>query len=285
MQARRRVGYGLRVVATVVMFAVLVTRVHFTSFVPHWDIARRPAAHRRARGHLRRHRPGVAAVAAGAVRLLIFRTGCRSFSRPTWRRCSSATSCPPPSAGDVLRVRRISSENGETPRTFASVVLERLTGWVVLPLFTLAALVINPTLMHQPGGDRRRPRRHHRVARHPRPARSPCSPRPAIRASAAAWPPTPAGGGSRAPSTWGSPRFRQPAAGCARGPGGRHGLPAGRVAAAFLAGRATGLPRRLDRVHGVHAGGRHRPGAALPDHRWARAARGRTGAVPRARSG
>src|SRR5205807_8821865 len=33
-------------------------------------------------------------------------------------------------AGDVLRVTRISSDNGETPRTFASVVLERLTGWV-----------------------------------------------------------------------------------------------------------------------------------------------------------
>jgi glycosyltransferase 2 family protein len=33
-------------------------------------------------------------------------------------------------------------------------VLERLTGWAVLPLITLAALVINPTLLHLPGGAR-----------------------------------------------------------------------------------------------------------------------------------
>ena len=32
--------------------------------------------------------------------------------------------------GDVLRVARLSRDTGETPRTFASVVLERLTaGW------------------------------------------------------------------------------------------------------------------------------------------------------------
>ena len=35
--------------------------------------------------------------------------------------------------GDVLRVARLSRETGETPKTFASVVLERLTGWLVLP--------------------------------------------------------------------------------------------------------------------------------------------------------
>ena len=48
--------------------------------------------------------------------------------------------------GDVLRVTRLSSETGEAPRTFASVVLERLTGWVVLPLITLIAFAINPGL-------------------------------------------------------------------------------------------------------------------------------------------
>ncbi len=57
-------------------------------------------------------------------------------------------------AGDALRVSRISSDTGEAPRTFASVVLERLTGWAVLPMLTLVALVINPTLLHLPGGDR-----------------------------------------------------------------------------------------------------------------------------------
>lgn len=48
--------------------------------------------------------------------------------------------------GDVLRVSRLARDTGEAPSTFASVVLERLTGWVVLPLITLTALVINPGL-------------------------------------------------------------------------------------------------------------------------------------------
>lgn len=48
--------------------------------------------------------------------------------------------------GDVLRVSRLSRENGDTPDTFASVVLERLTGWLVLPLITLFGLLVNPGL-------------------------------------------------------------------------------------------------------------------------------------------
>jgi uncharacterized membrane protein YbhN (UPF0104 family) len=49
--------------------------------------------------------------------------------------------------GDVLRVSRLSASNGEAPRTFASVVLERLTGWLVLPLISLMGLFGNPTLL------------------------------------------------------------------------------------------------------------------------------------------
>lgn len=48
--------------------------------------------------------------------------------------------------GDVLRVRRLGRRLGDVPRCFASVVIERLTGWVVLPLLTLSALAINPGL-------------------------------------------------------------------------------------------------------------------------------------------
>lgn len=48
--------------------------------------------------------------------------------------------------GDVLRVSRLSKDNGDVPDTFASVVLERLTGWLVLPLITMFALLINPGL-------------------------------------------------------------------------------------------------------------------------------------------
>lgn len=52
--------------------------------------------------------------------------------------------------GDVLRVSRLSAINGERPRSFASVVLERLTGWVVLPVISLVTLVINPGLLRPP---------------------------------------------------------------------------------------------------------------------------------------
>lgn len=48
--------------------------------------------------------------------------------------------------GDALRVGRLSKETGEGPIAFASVVLERLTGWLVLPVITLAGLAVNPGL-------------------------------------------------------------------------------------------------------------------------------------------
>jgi uncharacterized protein (TIRG00374 family) len=48
--------------------------------------------------------------------------------------------------GDVLRVSRLSKDNGETTTSFASVVLERLTGWLVLPVITLVGFIVNPGL-------------------------------------------------------------------------------------------------------------------------------------------
>jgi uncharacterized membrane protein YbhN (UPF0104 family) len=50
--------------------------------------------------------------------------------------------------GDVLRVSRLSKDTGETPKTFASVVLERLTGWIVLPLISVGGFLVNPPLQH-----------------------------------------------------------------------------------------------------------------------------------------
>lgn len=52
--------------------------------------------------------------------------------------------------GDVLRVSRLSATNGETPRTFASVVLERLSGWLVLPVISLVTFAVNPGLLQAP---------------------------------------------------------------------------------------------------------------------------------------
>ncbi len=48
--------------------------------------------------------------------------------------------------GDVLRASRLSASTGRTPAAVASIVLERLTGWLVLPVLTLTALLVNPGL-------------------------------------------------------------------------------------------------------------------------------------------
>ncbi len=50
--------------------------------------------------------------------------------------------------GDVLRVNRLSNDTGEAPSSFASVVLERLTGWLVLPIISVAGFLLNPALRH-----------------------------------------------------------------------------------------------------------------------------------------
>jgi uncharacterized membrane protein YbhN (UPF0104 family) len=50
--------------------------------------------------------------------------------------------------GDVLRVARLSAANGQRHTSVASVVVERLTGFLVLPFITLVALFGNPTLLH-----------------------------------------------------------------------------------------------------------------------------------------
>jgi uncharacterized membrane protein YbhN (UPF0104 family) len=54
--------------------------------------------------------------------------------------------------GDVLRVGRLGRDCGDRPGAFASVVIERLTGWLVLPVLTLTALVADRGLLGPAGG-------------------------------------------------------------------------------------------------------------------------------------
>lgn len=48
--------------------------------------------------------------------------------------------------GDIVRVSRLGSDISDYPRAFASVTIERLTGWLVLPLISLTALAVQPRL-------------------------------------------------------------------------------------------------------------------------------------------
>ncbi|MBV9412220.1 MAG: flippase-like domain-containing protein [Acidimicrobiia bacterium] len=50
--------------------------------------------------------------------------------------------------GDVVRVSRLSATTGDPPGSFASVILERISGWVILPLLTFAGLAIHPSLLN-----------------------------------------------------------------------------------------------------------------------------------------
>lgn len=54
--------------------------------------------------------------------------------------------------GDVLRINRLGRISGSQASAFATVIIERLTGWVVLPLLTLLALVLQPSLLNHSGG-------------------------------------------------------------------------------------------------------------------------------------
>lgn len=48
--------------------------------------------------------------------------------------------------GDVLRVSRLSRDSGDGPVSFTSVVFERLSGWLVLPIITFLGFLVNPGL-------------------------------------------------------------------------------------------------------------------------------------------
>ena len=48
--------------------------------------------------------------------------------------------------GDVLRMTRLASDTDDGPHSFASVLLERLSGWIVLPVFTLVGLALDEEL-------------------------------------------------------------------------------------------------------------------------------------------
>ena len=53
--------------------------------------------------------------------------------------------------GDVVRVARLGRDLDDWPISFASVALERLTGWLVLPAISLAAIALSAEFRHLGG--------------------------------------------------------------------------------------------------------------------------------------
>ena len=135
----------LRITVSTAMLGVLLTRVHLSSLLPTWNARTATLL-------------GAAlAVTLGGIvlstlrwqqvlRTLGLRAGTRTLLSHYLAGLFVGNFLPSTIGGDVLRVTRLAAANGESPGTFASVVLERLTGWLVLPLITLVGLVVNPGL-------------------------------------------------------------------------------------------------------------------------------------------
>lgn len=143
----KSMGPAVRIVASMAMLAVLISRLHLSGLIP-------------SNHH--------SAVAFLVVALVVTLTGIL-LSALRWQRVLVALELPTrmrtalnlylaglfvgnflPSTvgGDVVRVSRLATISGERTGSFASVVLERLTGWLVLPIITLAGLLANPGLLH-----------------------------------------------------------------------------------------------------------------------------------------
>ena len=142
---RKNVMGVLRVAASVVVLAILIPRVQLSSLLP--DL----------RAHTLAWLIGAVVLTFGAVVLSAVRwqrvlaalglsAGIVTLTRHDLASLFVGNVLPSTVGGDVLRVSRLAATNGESPRTFASVALERLTGWIVLPVLTLSALAINPGL-------------------------------------------------------------------------------------------------------------------------------------------
>jgi hypothetical protein len=147
---KQAVSLGLRLAVSAVMLAVLVARVpsfDLHDLVPEWSVGTAAWL-------------GVAAVLtlAGIVlsalrwqkvlEALDIRTRLPRLMSHYMAGQFVSNVLPTTIGGDVLRVSRLSRDTGESPGTFASVVLERLTGWLVLPVITIVGFAVNPGLRH-----------------------------------------------------------------------------------------------------------------------------------------
>jgi len=150
VERRQAVTLGLRLVVSALMLAVLIAKVpsfSVSDLVPEWSVG--------------------TAVWLGLAALLTLAGIILSAVR--WQKVLDALDIrarlprlmshymagqfvsnvlPTTIGGDVLRVSRLSRDTGESPGTFASVVLERLTGWLVLPVITIVGFAVNPGLRH-----------------------------------------------------------------------------------------------------------------------------------------
>ncbi|MFM8304484.1 MAG: YbhN family protein [Actinomycetota bacterium] len=147
---RPRLRLGLRLLVSAALFAVLLTRIHFDDFVPPhptrgtWAFLVAGVVLMGASFVLAAWRwQRVLAVFGHPVRL-------RTLTKHYLAGQFVGNLLPSTVGGDVLRVSRSSADTGNTTEAFAAVVLERLTGFVVLPVLVVAGFAAMPTLRDVP---------------------------------------------------------------------------------------------------------------------------------------
>ena len=150
MKRKQAVSMGLRILVSLVMLAVLIANVpsfDWSVLVPEWTLS--TALWLTLAAVLT-----LVGFVLSALRwqkvldALDIHTDLRRLVRHYLAGQFVSNVLPTTIGGDVLRVSRLSKDTGESPGTFASVVLERLTGWLVLPVITIVGFAVNPGLRH-----------------------------------------------------------------------------------------------------------------------------------------
>jgi uncharacterized membrane protein YbhN (UPF0104 family) len=144
---RQSLGLWLRVIVSAVLLAVLVTKVHPEHLLPE-----------------RRHLSTLAFLVAGllvtAVGIVLsawrwqrvldvfdIRAPLRTLTGHYFAGQFVGNVLPSTIGGDVVRVSRTATTTGSGSVAFASVVLERLTGFIALPLLVFLGFLFRPSLL------------------------------------------------------------------------------------------------------------------------------------------
>jgi uncharacterized protein (TIRG00374 family) len=143
----RKWGFGLRLIVSAVLLAILISRIDFAGAFPK-------------HGHL-------STIVFFALAVLMATIGI-VLSAWRWQRVLAAFGSPVPLrsltghyfagqfvgnvlpstiGGDVLRVSRSAKNVGSSETAFAAVALERLSGFVALPIICLFGFVVDPSLL------------------------------------------------------------------------------------------------------------------------------------------
>jgi uncharacterized protein (TIRG00374 family) len=146
---RRRIMLWVRIAASIAILAVIFTKIpnfNWSGLVPSWSMTNTlwlvAAAVLTLVGFVLSTLRWQAVLQAMGMRTTPLR---RLFGHYVAGQFVSNV-LPTTIGGDVVRVSRLSQDNGDTADTFASVVIERLTGWLVLPIITIIGFLVNPGL-------------------------------------------------------------------------------------------------------------------------------------------